>query len=1259
MANRPQPYRVTFPLTASQVENIDTMFGTLFKASVNQSTATSTAISISGDSILSDNTGLTNLFSHQVDVSNSGSGETDLENDSLAVATFAADGDVAFFEYAGTIQGSTSTSQRIRVYFGGTVIYDTTAIVYGITTSFTCRVGVQRVSSSSVRCSTTFTPNTTVNMYIGGKALDTVYGPVDTDGFVVVQLENNAGADQQITVLTDASNPPTTQHGTAKTQKNVASGSTCSIPVLKGWYWKVHDVIPTATGSDIQWVPLSNHTTITDISALDFSGSLVVKLTGQASGSTQITAKTAKGTAVLQTTANISSINTGDILYGSSTNVVGKLPDVATGNALISGGILTAPLWGKIGLTTHVSGILPIANGGTGISTSPTAGGVVYGNGTTYGITAAGSAGQILTSAGGGTPVWAAAAAATAHNVLSVTHSDTLADSVVQGDLLLGNVTPKWSRLAIGSASTVLRSTGTTAAWGQVVLTTDVSGILPVANGGTGPSLTTGSILFAGGTGFIAQDNSNLFWDNTSKFLGVGTTSPVEVVTVKGTSISLALQAAGSSQVLGFKWYNHLGSLISSITSNTGVGDFTFNPFSAAAAVTIKNTTGRVGIGTTSPSFLLDVNGTAQIAGVATLSSGFVATASRNTINTIGILGATEASLVFTRSGTVKWDIGLGAWDFSDDFQIQNNANKVISIGQSTKQTDFYYNVAINEKEVWLVPAATAAANVTAIQTFASAGYRIHLSAGTFDFDSLLNLSGSIVSGLGWNTTILRYTGTVVNTAKIKFNTSAGGGLKDLKLDCNGVALGSGGIIDNGLTIENNAADVELENLWIYDTQRSALIVPNVNGCRIRNLKISKVAVTSAIFIGQFPASYGLPVNKDCKNIFCSDVYIEDIQSDAFGIWNCSGGDGYTTVCENININGLTVKKWGQSGLGYAFWGSGITTYATDVNLSNFVFDNAGADATNNIGAGLHIEHGVRWNHSNGTMRNMVTGVADTRLGYAITCPGGSFLTYDNILVDNCGIGVQTNGATEGCFSNITVTNSLYQSFYVGGTKLKFTNCSGSHTLAAGRTDSAWGFNATNPVYLDDITLDHCYGRIDNSDATSYAFDFPGPDFSAGMKFTDCTSGNTLAFNTRGNPNHEYLHGTLVSVPLPDSVAAGTDYEIPILLSPLRGLPGNRVFIFNAYLTFSAGIAVDATNYNTYHLYKRASNGGSPVALSSTGLVTKTDDFSTAFVTNRLKIQNYDNAHIAVGETLTMKKTHASSGKAESGGILTIEYVSY
>jgi len=60
----------------------------------------------------------------------------------------------------------------------------------------------------------------------------------------------------------------------------------------------------------------------------------------------------------------------GDILYASTTSALSRLADTATGNALISGGAGVAPSWGKIGLTTHISGVLPVANGGTNASSA-------------------------------------------------------------------------------------------------------------------------------------------------------------------------------------------------------------------------------------------------------------------------------------------------------------------------------------------------------------------------------------------------------------------------------------------------------------------------------------------------------------------------------------------------------------------------------------------------------------------------------------------------------------------------------------------------------------------------------------------------------------------------------------------------------------------------------------------------------------------------------------------------------------------------
>lgn len=59
----------------------------------------------------------------------------------------------------------------------------------------------------------------------------------------------------------------------------------------------------------------------------------------------------------------------GDMLYASTTSALSRLPSAAVGNALISNGVGVAPTWGKIDLSTHIQGTIPVSLGGTGSST--------------------------------------------------------------------------------------------------------------------------------------------------------------------------------------------------------------------------------------------------------------------------------------------------------------------------------------------------------------------------------------------------------------------------------------------------------------------------------------------------------------------------------------------------------------------------------------------------------------------------------------------------------------------------------------------------------------------------------------------------------------------------------------------------------------------------------------------------------------------------------------------------------------------------
>lgn len=60
------------------------------------------------------------------------------------------------------------------------------------------------------------------------------------------------------------------------------------------------------------------------------------------------------------------------------------------------------------------------------------------------------------------------------------------------------------------------------------------------------PSLTSGSVLFSNGT-TIAQDNANLFWDDTNNRLGIGTATPATTLQIAGTATITPAALTGSA----------------------------------------------------------------------------------------------------------------------------------------------------------------------------------------------------------------------------------------------------------------------------------------------------------------------------------------------------------------------------------------------------------------------------------------------------------------------------------------------------------------------------------------------------------------------------------------------------------------------------------------------------------------------------------------------------------------------------------------
>ena len=92
------------------------------------------------------------LFAHYTTSGTSSVAETDLYSDTLAAGQLAANGDTIYVDFT-TQYAPGAATRRVRLYFGGTVIYDSTAIAGPGNSTLTGRATIVREDASTVRCS--------------------------------------------------------------------------------------------------------------------------------------------------------------------------------------------------------------------------------------------------------------------------------------------------------------------------------------------------------------------------------------------------------------------------------------------------------------------------------------------------------------------------------------------------------------------------------------------------------------------------------------------------------------------------------------------------------------------------------------------------------------------------------------------------------------------------------------------------------------------------------------------------------------------------------------------------------------------------------------------------------------------------------------------------------------------------------------------------------------------------------------------------
>jgi len=280
-----------------------------------------------------------------------------------------------------------------------------------------------------------------------------------------------------------------------------------------------------------------------------------------------------------------------NILVGDGTRFVSTTPGSLTKTddtnvTLALGGTPNAALLKSVSLTLGWTGTLAISRGGTGLSSLGIANQLL---GVNSGATALEYKNiSSLLTAGSGINITGTTNATIANTGVLSLNSST-GSLTLQGTTNQVNVSTVGSTITLSTPQNI--HTGATPTFSALNLS----------------SLTLGSILFAGSSGSISQDNTNLFWDNTNKRLGIGTVSPGSKLAVSGNAVigSGYATSAGPTDGLAIQ--------------------------------------GNVGIGTTSPSEKVDVVGN-----IKTNSSVIINPTPNNTTASGTIINATAGENLST-----------------------------------------------------------------------------------------------------------------------------------------------------------------------------------------------------------------------------------------------------------------------------------------------------------------------------------------------------------------------------------------------------------------------------------------------------------------------------------------------------------------------------------------------------------------------------------------------------------------------------------
>lgn len=516
----------------------------------------------------------------------------------------------------------------------------------------------------------------------------------------------------------------------------------------------------------------------------------------------------------------------GDLLYADTTTSLAKLSDVATGNVLISGGLNTAPSWGKVVLGTHTTGNYVSSINGTAnqISANVTTGDVTLSIPSDFRAPGTVNAvNGLYTGATAGTQRIDASG-----NLVNIANISASGYATISASLSVGT-------------GVALAGPGNINASGKITGTAIYQGANQVCD-------TSGNCASIGNYWQLA--NHVLAPANAADYdLAVGGNSTAsakfQVFAANGN-----MTTAGTASVSGNLTLGN-GSALQS-----AYGPLTLNYKSGAnawtAGLTLTNA-GYVGIGTTIPLATLDVNGAASASGSLTFRSG-AASIQTTTLSNLTIGGSTTGNVIInsknstalTANGANLTASGIVYFANGTTYYIDASGNANLNAGT------FAGDVAVNGADLTTTTTGTATLFNTNATTLNVGG-----AANTLAFGAASSTTtfGSTTFTLGGNSTL---NGGAASAGTMQINSTSNATKGNLSFN------GTTTYIDGGGNLKVGGYATASASLALGNTNAAAG-PGNLNmtgvltvGGAINGLNISSGTITNATWNGNLITSqYG------------------------------------------------------------------------------------------------------------------------------------------------------------------------------------------------------------------------------------------------------------------------------------------------------------------------------------------------------------------------------------------------------------------